>query len=331
MSYKVLPQVILKTYKEFRNMYMKQNMKKDDIDPKTTNAVKCKSREITKITQNESNGTNDKKSFNLLTFCLIPFILAIHNEDPEKSHLMKFTDLPLYDCPEDEDQEDEGICCDVEPKIIQSIIYPYVQLYRCLVSFMFEHLYCWITYIVCSIYEAFKVRIYKIVTYMRDDENIDLRRKFTAFGTAAGILYGSRYYYVFGNIFFGGLAALLVGWLCFPKEIDIIIRNISYAIATNVVNFVNFVWHTDCDIIKLEKWGSRSSLCTRHLCSETDDFEECHLRTQIEEDLLTIKMLEKQKKKLEDLVKERLDLESEVINYISDSDENVECMNDKNN
>lgn len=315
MSYKILPQVILKTIKEYRNVLTTKNSMRNQDDTQTLVVGKCVSRENKQHSKSESNDTNNKKTSQFLTLCVIPVILAIHGEC-EKPPLMKYTELPLYDRPHskyNEHQEEENKCYDDQPHKLHNLIYPYVKLYRCLITYILENIFEQVKCQVLNTNEGFKIRINKCISYMRDDENLYLRTVFTAVGSAAGFLFGFRDY-ILRNIVFGVLAASFTGWLCFPNETDRIIRDSSFCVASTVVDFINLVWGNDRDIIKLNKWNALSP-CSRDLCKLTDDSEECfnerssNLQEQIEEDLLTIKRLGKQKKVLEEQFKEELERE----------------------
>lgn len=306
MTLKILPQLVLKTIKEFRNVFIGKNNRDNTQTPDSIgcNIYKYKSQNP----ESESNETNTKsyQPYKLLpiTLTIIPVILTIHCE-PQKPPPMRYTELPIYDSPHsnyNENQENVHKCKEFKHKIVQRAILPYVKRYRCIVCDIFNEVDEWFNWIKCQItiaFETYTLSTKKFLSYMRDNKNLDLRKAVVAFGTATGFVFGSRNYYLLRNLSFGVLAALFTGWLCFPKETDKIIRNCSHYIGTNIVYFINYFCGGDRDKIKLEK---RNPLlpCLKDVCEPTVYSQKrliCkrHIEGLSKEDLTTLKVMEKQK------------------------------------
>lgn len=267
MTSRILPQLVLKTVKEFRNVfYMTQNIKNQD-DNQSPESIGCK------IFKHKYQ--HPKRELLPITLTILPVIFAIHC-GPEKPPPMRYTELPIYDSPhakyKDSQDNKAHKCQKHKQKIVQEALEPYVTHYRCLVNYVFCEVNEWFDWIKCEVtttFEALKFRGKKFVSYMRDDKNFDLRRAFVAFGSATGFVFGSRNYYLSRNLSFGVLAALLTGWLCFPKDTDMLLRSCCYYIGTKIVCFINFVCGSaDGQEIKLEK---RSPLlpCLKDICEPT--------------------------------------------------------------
>lgn len=321
MTFKILPQLVLKTIKEFRNvLYLKHSTKNQDdnhADIVRCNTYKYKSQH----SKSGSNETNAKRTLDLLpvTLTILPVILAVYCE-PEKPPPMRYTELPLYDSPHSNYKEKQASvhqCQKFKQKIIQSTIQPYVKRYRCIVTKIFDEIDEWFTWTKCQVtnaFEAFTLSAEKFVSYMRDDKNLDIRKAVVAVGTATGFVFGSRNYYLSRNLSFGVLAALFTGWLCFPKETDILIRDCSYYIATNIVDLINNFCGANRRKIKLER-RDRLLPCLKDVCEPTIYSKErliCkHYDVEKESAVTKFKVTEKHNKVSEEHLKEQIKAEED--------------------
>lgn len=247
MTLKIVPQVVLKTFKEFRNVLMK-----DGINNQNTMRTAHSTDYNNKQSKSESNKANTKKTLGLLpiTLAILPVIFAAQCE-LEKPPLMKYTDLPIYDAPHyeyNESQANTHKCKQTKQKIVYSALEPYVTRYRCCITEVFEEWFDWFDCVIRTAITVFKFRKDKFLCYMRDDKNLEMRKAVVALGSVAGFALGSTNFYLTRNLFFGVLAGLFTGWLCFPTETDALLRKVSYYVGKQIVCCWNFMFGDQCKI-----------------------------------------------------------------------------------
>lgn len=268
MTFKILPQLVLKTIKELSNVYYMKPVKHQD-DTQTADSFRCNFHKY--IDTYPSNKKNTKRTLELLpTLSILPVILAI-NRAPEKPPPMKYTDLPIYESPHanyKEDQENVYKCKENKEKIVQKMLQPYIKPYRRFIICIFGEVGEWFNYGKCQVtttLDGIKFSTDKFISYMRDDKNFDLRKAVVAFGTATGFVFGSINCYLLRNFFFGVLAALFTGWLCFPKDTDKLIRNRAYSIGKIIEELINGFCGTDGQF----KFERKRLPCLKDVCEPT--------------------------------------------------------------
>lgn len=250
MSWKIIPPLILKTFKEFKNAYVEDGIGNQNNIRPTYNTGHNNPPNI------KSNKTKTARTLELLpiTLTIIPVIFAVQCK-PEKPPLMKYTDLPIYDAPHciyKESQENRDKCPKCQQKLTRVLI-SHVKRYRCCITKTFEDWFDWAECQVSNAVNAFRLRKGKFLCYMRDDKNLNLRKVVVALGIATGIVFGSKNYYLLRNLPSGILVALFTGWLCFPEDTDRFLRHISYYVAKTIVNCLNYCFGDQCQKIPFER------------------------------------------------------------------------------
>lgn len=309
MTSKILPQLILKTLKEFRNVLYINNDTKNADNTRTANGIGCNAYKC-QHPKSETNKTNAKRTLGILpiTLNILPFVFAVDCK-PEKPPPMRYSELPIYNSPHanyKENQENPNKCRKYKQKKGHKMLQPYITYYRCCITNVFEKMFNWTECQVRINYDACKLSMDKFLSYMRDDKNIELRKTVVAIGSAAGFVFGPKNYNLLRNISFGVLAALFTGWLCFPEETDILLRNVAYYVATNVVYYINYAYSSEKYDIKVEKRRPLLPLL-ENLCKPTKPpqgnncmgvYSRHQFKRQTEED--SIKLKEKVKAILEE-------------------------------
>lgn len=196
---------------------------------------------------------------------IIPVVNAIAPPDSSPPQLtsVKFSDLPLYVpilplCKTE-------VTKDHEVKLVHKTVYPYVAAYR---KEMLNTISCIIEpicEIMCNVTEDVIAKKNKFKKYMRHPDNLLLRQAVFTSGTAAGLVLGSKTYAI-RRIFWGIVGALFTGWLCFPKETDSAIRQISYKTSTILPvllsKFCNQTYSS----------GTDQSPCFKDICIPTNEY-----------------------------------------------------------
>lgn len=322
MTLKILPQLVLKTIKECINVFYMKRIK-HKADDQIANSIGCHIHNCASHAKSGSNKRNTQRSLEFLpTLTILPVILAIHC-GPDKPPPMKYTDLPIYDAPHckyKEHQECIRTCKEQKQKIVQKSLQPYVKRYRCFITCIFGEIEDWFNYAKCLVTTTLgglKYSMDKFLCYMRDDKNLDLRKAVVAFGAATGFVFGSKNYYVSRNFSFGILAALFTGWLCFPEETDMLIRNGGYYIGKKIEELINCFCGADGQV-KFEKRGPLLP-CLQDVCIPAESYSKeravCE-RERLEREKQMKILEQKQMKILDEKIKEKL---------VEESDE---CLND---
>lgn len=161
---------------------------------------------------------------------VIPVVYADAPDSSLPPSTMKFTDLPLYVpilplCKTEKTK-------DHEIKYLHKKVYPYVKECREQLFDTIANLTDPISCIMCNVICNAKNRKNKFKLYMRHPDNLQMRKAVFVSGTVAGFALGARKNNVTGGVFWGVVGALFTGWLCFPVETDIAVREISYKIGT---------------------------------------------------------------------------------------------------
>lgn len=174
-------------------------------------------------------------------FNLIPIVEAAAPEPPKKPPAMKYSELPLYECPHYEYKdfvEKNEKCPDANVKLIHRFLLPYVRYYRQEVGFN-------MCKIKCTIKEQCKNTCNKIrdakrqfKQNMRDPDNLIMRQAVVATSGVAGYFLGAGGG-VPRRLFFTTLGLLTGGALCFPKETDEIFRNAVYVVGKAFLDVYN--------------------------------------------------------------------------------------------
>lgn len=176
---------------------------------------------------------------------------------------IKFTDLPLYVpiLPLCETEKPKAH----EVKLLHRKVYPYVSECR---KQLFDDICIMLNPICEQIRKVIDDTVdkkNKFKEYMRHDDNLLMRQAVLVSGTAAGFILGSRKY-ITKRIFWGIIGALFTGWLCFPKESDIAVREISYKLATIlallVSKFCNKTFKIENDRVP----------CFKNICEPTNEY-----------------------------------------------------------
>lgn len=175
---------------------------------------------------------------------------------------MRYTDLPLYVpiIPVTERTKDHEI------KVLHRKIDPYVTEYRKLIFNSMRDYMSPINEEVCKIFCKVSNTKSKFKEYMRHPDNLQMRKAIVASGTVAGLALGARGPYLTRRIFWGAAGALFTGWLCFPKETDVAVRQISYKFATTsttlLSKFCNTTYRIEKDRLP----------CFRDICIPTEKY-----------------------------------------------------------
>lgn len=289
ISFIIMPQILLITFIEY---------------------TKYKARCLN-TTQNPYNlCTEDQSNDKNIQFrSFIPVVLAVSEEskaskpetEPKKPPRMKYTDLSIYNSPHSkykEYQEDKGKSVEYKEKLLHNWLYSYVKQYRHTLSDRLG-IVEWFQCTGCAAedtYSAMQISGNRFLTYMRDENNTHLRKAVIAIGTTTGAILGSTKFYLSRNIFFGILAGLFTGWLCYPQETDKLLRNYSGPLANIIVRLLNLTGMN----IKLEKKDSvpcMTDLCKTYAkdCSDIDwrDCTSYRLKRTYDEHLAIQKIIEK--------------------------------------
>lgn len=194
------------------------------------------------------------------------------NTHPQLARL-KFTDLPLY-VPILPLCKTEKIK-DHEVKILHRKVYPYVVEYRKQIIDTITNLMNQVCDEMCKATELATDQKNKFKEYMRHPDNLQMRSAVFASGTIAGFAIGSRKYYLTRGIFWGSVGALFTGWLCFPKESDIAVREISYKVGTTLAMLLSKFCNKTYTI------ENERLPCFQHICIPTDEYagnKDCKVR-----------------------------------------------------
>lgn len=155
----------------------------------------------------------------------------------QQAPMVRFNDLPLYSpmlvlCAKDKTKE-------YEKKLLHKKVYPYITKYR---KHTLDTMKLFMTPIMVEVFKiGYDVRNKKnkFIEYMRDPDNLQMRRAIFASGTVGGFTLVSRTRYITRRIFWGSIGALYSGWLCFPKETDVAVRKISHTLGTTMVTLAS--------------------------------------------------------------------------------------------
>lgn len=169
---------------------------------------------------------------------------AAEHPTPNKPNNMKFQDLSIYDQSHADYNDHLNYlirhrCSHSHIRPVYDSLFPYVQVTRKKLQWQLTSLM------------EIKERISNICTcniekrvgnfrkYMKDPENINIRKGFVSLLTLTGFHFGNRQNHLTKKMFFATVGALFGGWLCFPTETDEIVRDFSYKAVTNICKVLN--------------------------------------------------------------------------------------------
>lgn len=167
-------------------------------------------------------------------FKLIPVVEAAkktdHSGPPKKPPPMKYTDLPLYECPHFEYKdyvESTEKCPDANVKLLHRYLLPYIKIYRKKTADCAGEIRSKVIQQCASTCATIRDAKKQFKDKMRDPNNLPIRQAVVAVSGVAGYILGGG-----GGIpkrlFFTTLGFLTGGSLCFPKETDEVFRNFTY-------------------------------------------------------------------------------------------------------
>lgn len=178
----------------------------------------------------------------------IPVVYAAQPAKPEDSApklppKMKYQDLPIEGSSEvyiyRKHFEEMPICPEEKVKLLHSFLFPIVQTWRAALSASFFGMKNELRDMRNEACEATCKKINEVKEYMRQPENILIRSATLLLSTAAGVYIGSGTVGVTRKMFYGTIGALSAGALCFPKESDEIVRDVSFRVAKIAISMYN--------------------------------------------------------------------------------------------
>ncbi|KAI5643669.1 hypothetical protein NE865_04260 [Phthorimaea operculella] len=169
--------------------------------------------------------------------CLVPTVQAaakpkLIDDTPKKPPKMKYKDLPLYENPHsrykdylvDEDEK----CLGDNPKLLQCAALPIVSKWRRTTQSALTDVTGFIKESARDLKNTVVKQKSCFINCIRNEE-LYKRRATVILGTAAAYIIAARrtpLYYP--RLFWSSVAAVTTGWLCFPKETDIVVREVGW-------------------------------------------------------------------------------------------------------
>lgn len=211
---------------------------------------------------------------------LIPVVEAetVHaasKEEPQKPPKMKTKDLPIYQNPHADYKhylEDKQKCPDYKVKVLHETLLPYVSEYRQNAQDAYKDAVSTAKQTCKTVCGTIESKKKELKAYLRDPDNLLLRRVFVATGATFGYYIGCRKGYLTRSFIFAGIGALFTGYLAFPKETDEYFREFCYNSAKTLLMLYNFYnssnvamrerlpCEKDIPVLKIEK---RKDLCPK--------------------------------------------------------------------
>lgn len=206
----------------------------------------------------------------MLTQFIIPVVLADTTSECPPPPKLKYTDLPMYDNSLDDTEEErrksQEYYKDFNQKIIHRKLNPYITEYRKEAFNAAKTLMDPLSKKIQNIINEIVDKKIKFKEYMRHPDHLQLRTSVVASGTAAGIAFGSKNSQVTRSIFWGTIGALFAGWLCFPKETDIAVRQMSYNFATVITLLLGVINN------KTYRFEKEKLPCFEKVCVPVDEY-----------------------------------------------------------
>lgn len=150
---------------------------------------------------------------------------------PIKPPDMRYSELPLYCSPHrDYNEYMQYTWCNSHCScpILQRLVYPYVRQARISIEKKAKESNIYLSENLCVVRYMVAATLCEVQEHMRNPCNRVKAKACVALSTATGVVLGYKKGYL-KAIFYGGLGALASGTLSFPKETDIVFRNVCHA------------------------------------------------------------------------------------------------------
>ncbi|CAH0722961.1 unnamed protein product, partial [Brenthis ino] len=144
--------------------------------------------------------------------------------EPKRPPLMKPSELPIYEAPHANYGEYlQSKASEEKSSYLQSVLLLPVRAVREQVQTACAHTES-VTNTVKDNYSELRDRSEWIVQYLREEENKEIRYGAVAMGGLTGFIFGLRGGFI-RRLFYAGLGTTGMGYICFPEETKVIMKN----------------------------------------------------------------------------------------------------------